>query len=292
MTSASAAARQRIEAIWAAQPEAAPLLALLATAVEAIGDPIWDDMAGAAVLAPELAAGRPVLAGAVVPVERAAVVGLVRDLMRRAAESEPDLAMLGAAAETRDLDGRALLAAILNGDDAAIERLAAALDVAPEALATVGGVAAMPPLQALRRRFGALTPPDWDAGTCPVCGAWTALAERRGLERERRLRCGRCGADWPAPPLRCAFCGETAHDALGVLAPEGASEASQVETCDRCHGALKSLATLRAWAPDEVALADLASVELDLAALERGYSRPEPPVGLGLSILDITDGEQ
>jgi FdhE protein len=53
---------------------------------------------------------------------------------------------------------------------------------------------------------------------------------------------------------------------------------------------LKSLATLRAWAPDEVALADLASVELDLAALERGYARPDPPAGLAISVVDNPGG--
>jgi FdhE protein len=289
MTSASAGARRQIDAIWAAQPEAAPLLALLATAIEAMGDPVWDEMAGAAALTPDLAAGRPVLAEAVALVDRGAVDVLIRALFRRAAESAPALAAFGAAAETRQLDAVALLDAGKNGHDAVIERMAVALDVAPEALATVGSVAAMPLLQALRRRFGGLIPADWEQGHCPMCGAWAALAERRGLERERRLRCGRCGADWPLPPLRCAFCGEASHEALGVLTPAGASEASQIETCDRCHGALKSLATLRAWAPDEVALADLASVELDLAAIERGYGRPEPPDGLEASIVAMTD---
>ncbi len=270
MTTASAGARRRIEAIWAAQPESAPLLALLAAAIEAMGDPAWDTMAGEAVLGFDLPAGQPLLAGARLPVARGVIDDSTRTLCRRAAESGPELAMLGAAAGAHDLDGVALLAATLNGDDAAIERLATAVDVAPEALAAVGSVAAMPLLQALRRRFGGLIPADWHDGACPICGAWAAAAERRGLERARRLRCGRCGADWAAPALQCAFCGESGHEALGVLTPEGATEASQIETCDRCKGALKSLATLRAWAPDEVALADLASVELDLAALDRG----------------------
>jgi FdhE protein len=289
MTSASAGARRQIDAIWAAQPEAAPLLALLATAIEAMGDPAWDEMATAAALAPELAAGRPVLAGANVPVDRAVIDRLTRDLFQRAAESAPELAAFGLAAVTRDLDAVALVEASVNGQDHAIERFAAEIEVAPEALATVGNVAAMPLLQGLRRRFVGAIPPGWEQGRCPICGAWAALAERRGLERERRLRCGRCGADWPLPALQCAFCGETNHEALGVLTPEGASEASQIETCDRCRGALKSLATLRAWAADEVALADLASVELDLAAIERGYGRPDPPDGLDVSIMGMTD---
>ena len=48
-----------------------------------------------------------------------------------------------------------------------------------------------------------------------------------------------------------------------------------METCTRCRGYLKSVSTLRAWAGDEVSLADLATVDLDLVALERDFERPE-----------------
>jgi FdhE protein len=38
---------------------------------------------------------------------------------------------------------------------------------------------------------------------------------------------------------------------------------------------LKAVATLGALWPDAVALEDLATVDLDLAALDRGYARPD-----------------
>jgi FdhE protein len=109
----------------------------------------------------------------------------------------------------------------------------------------------------------------------PVCGGWPTVAESRGLERARRLRCGRCGGDWAYPALRCPFCANDDHERLGSLVPEGQAEARRVETCSVCQGYVKQVATLRAWAGDEVALADLASVDLDLAALEHGFARPE-----------------
>jgi hypothetical protein len=40
---------------------------------------------------------------------------------------------------------------------------------------------------------------------------------------------------------------------------------------------VKTVTTLQGCAPDMVALDDLASVQLDVAALEQGYTRPHGP---------------
>ena len=53
-------------------------------------------------------------------------------------------------------------------------------------------------------------------GYCPVCGAWPAFAEMRGIERSRYLRCGRCGGGWQAQCLSCSYCGMTDHEELIV----------------------------------------------------------------------------
>jgi formate dehydrogenase maturation protein FdhE len=66
------------------------------------------------------------------------------------------------------------------------------------------------------------------------------------------------------------------HEARAALVSEQDGEARKVEICSSCRGYLKSVSTLRPWAGDEVSLADLATVDLDLVALERDYERPEP----------------
>ena len=66
------------------------------------------------------------------------------------------------------------------------------------------------------------------------------------------------------------------HESRAALVSEQDGEARKVETCSACRGYLKSVSTLRAWAGDEVALTDLATVDLDLVALEREFERPEP----------------
>lgn len=55
----------------------------------------------------------------------------------------------------------------------------------------------------------------------------------------------------------------------------------RVETGTHCRGYLKSIAVLRAIAFFELHLTDLETIELDLAALDRGYARP---VGAGFPL--------
>jgi formate dehydrogenase maturation protein FdhE len=71
-----------------------------------------------------------------------------------------------------------------------------------------------------------------------------------------------------------------------ALVSEQDGEARKVETCSACRGYLKSVSTLRPWPGDEVALVDLATVDLDLVALERDFERPEPrPLEPGVRVI-------
>jgi len=172
-------------------------------------------------------------------------------------------------------DSLALLSAAISGDPAIIQRLAAQLEVDAAALESRAQMAALPLLQACRQQLQSLLPQFWSESYCPICAAWPVLAERRGLDRSRRLRCGRCATDWEVEWLYCIYCGERDHRKLGTLLPEEAGEMLKVETCDTCHGYLKSIASLQGFQPLELLLQDLETVELDLVALERGYHRPQ-----------------
>jgi FdhE protein len=132
----------------------------------------------------------------------------------------------------------------------------------------------MPFLQACRVAWAARIPDAYEDAACPVCGASAALVEARGLERRLRHRCGRCGADWAAEPLRCPFCGTRDHGKLTGLVSERAGERGRVESCGLCRGYLKTITTLTAAPPAEVALLDLETVHLDVAAVEHDFQRP------------------
>ena len=108
-----------------------------------------------------------------------------------------------------------------------------------------------------------------------MCAAWPAFAEIRGIDRHRYLRCGRCGSEWPGEVLRCSFCQNHDHEQMATLVPDRQGTRGVIEACRRCHGYVKAFTTLQGTAPLAVMLEDLASVELDIAALDQGYARPE-----------------
>jgi FdhE protein len=252
--------RRRLDDVLRQRPEWERWVRLYELVLDATDDPAWDQIAAATELAPSRDAGDPLLRGATISLRREPIDGLLRRLLA-AAELVVD-----------PVDASALINGAINQDDS--------LDTAT---ATVAQLAAMPLLQAMNRRYGPAVA-EWTAGYCPVCGSWPALVEQHGLEREWHLRCGRCGADWVGVPHRCVFCGEDDHDRLGSLYADEAGESRRVETCETCRGYVKVMAALRPAPAAELPLNDLAMLELELAALERDYHRPESVVALGVSV--------
>jgi FdhE protein len=260
------AIQERLAAARRETPESEAWLGLLEAALgESENGAVWS----AAV--PKPAADRPVKApllwGAQITLDGRAARGWVRGLLKRAAPA--------ATTNARSIDGLALLEAALCQDDARIDALAATAGAETQVVRVVGQMAALPLLQVCARAMARDVPPSWWESYCPVCGAWPVVAEYTGLERKRQLRCGRCGTAWAIPWLRCVFCDETHHENLGYLAPEEGDQARKVEICKTCKGYVKGLTTVRPLAPWAVLLDDLATVHLDVAALERGYRRPD-----------------
>ncbi|HET8563195.1 MAG TPA: formate dehydrogenase accessory protein FdhE, partial [Candidatus Binatia bacterium] len=78
-------------------------------------------------------------------------------------------------------------------------------------------------------------------------------------------------------------CGMTDHNELVSLVPEKSGSTSVIEACKRCLGYVKTFTMLQGSPPAKVIVEDLASVDLDIAAVEQGYKRPEGP-GYALEI--------
>jgi FdhE protein len=114
----------------------------------------------------------------------------------------------------------------------------------------------------------------WERGYCPSCGGPPLLAEFRGLDQSRFLRCGLCAASWEVPRQWCPACGNRDHESLGLLAKEGEENRYRVATCDACRSGVKTLSTLSALPPLMLLVADAATLHLDLAAADRGYLDP------------------
>jgi len=245
---------QRIDAVRNQNPESERWLALVEAAfAESGSDGAWGD----AVLT--ILEERPVRA----PILHQAQIAVRRRVLHRWVREILDLASADGSLEPVEL-----LEAALCQDDSRLET--------PE-LRVAAQMAALPLLQTCGRALAAQVPSSWWEGYCPVCGAWPTLAEFRGLERKRWLRCGRCATGWEVAWLRCPFCDETQHANLGYLAPEEGETTRKVEVCDTCKGYVKAEPTVKHLAPWEIVLDDLATVPLEVAALDRGYHRPERP---------------
>jgi FdhE protein len=272
---ASVAPAQRLEAIGRAHPEWQSWLAPLRLTLAHAGDRAYERAV------PDVprnrAADAPLLDGAELTVDGRVVARHVRALLSAAAMPGTPSAALRDAAASPALDPLALLEASLAGDDHRLVGHAAAAGVEAAALGAVAALAAMPLAQACARRW-ARHLADRGGSYCPLCGAWPALAEERGLERARRLRCGRCGSDWRTDWLRCTFCGTSDHRQLGSLVPSATGQTRRVETCAGCGAYLKTITTLTPAEPADIAALDLETVHLDVAALEAGFRRP---AGLG-----------
>lgn len=266
-------ARARIDDLARDHAEWRPWLAVVEEAIRAALDPAWGEALGDLAASPE----GPLLTGSELPVDPRAAGRLVKGLLELASESaSPGARTLREASRARVLAPAALIEAAINQDEARLSEMAAGLGADARALAPVASLAAMPLLWACRARLEKRAVKA-EGGYCPVCGAWPALAELRGLDRARRLRCGRCAVDVPISALVCVYCGERDHEKLGALVPELHGEARKVEVCRSCNGYVKTVATLSAIRPELLPLEDLATVDLDLVALERGYARPEHP---------------
>lgn len=182
-------------------------------------------------------------------------------------------ANLGIAA-LESVDPLALILAGVERDASIMDVLAERLAISTDTVALVGQLSALPLLLNAARTVTPEASRTWQRGHCPVCGAWPAMVEMRGIQRERRMRCGCCGSDWLLPVLRCAFCDEIDHQKLGSLLSEGHEQQIRVETCSTCRGYLKSITTLGALPFTALATKDISTIAFDLAAQDRGFARP------------------
>ena len=67
----------------------------------------------------------------------------------------------------------------------------------------------------------------------------------------------------------------TDHEELVSLVPEKNGSNAAIDSCKRCLGYVKTFTTLQGSPPANAMVDDLASVDIDIAALEQGYRRPE-----------------
>jgi FdhE protein len=257
------------------RPEWEPWLAVVRVVIEETADgDKWDAWVSEPSGAPENKV--PLLSGCTIALEKNPIAQWIDRVVRTAFKSgTEEMATLEAVAGVPD--SFPLFKAALCQDGASLGNTAVRLGADTEAFQAVASQLPIPFLHACNRQWARMVPESWIEGYCPVCGAWPSFAEVRGIERGRHLRCGRCAAEWQLDTLLCPYCGMDDHEQLVRLVPEKGGTTRIVDACKRCLGYIKTFTMLQATPPARIILDDLASVDLDMAALEQGYRRPPGP---------------
>jgi FdhE protein len=254
-------------------PEWAPWLAVVQAIIVEAADPKWDTTV------PPCAGTQqgkvPLLAEAAIEMPTNRVAPMWAQLIGIACRSGTSKMATLAPVAHAEVDILKLFKASLHQDNDQMKAIAASLGVDPEAFQAVAAIVPVPFLQACNRCCAHSITPGWTEGYCPVCGAWPALAEVRGIERSHFFRCGRCGGGWQTHCLFCPYCGMTDHQELVSLVPDQSASNAVIDACKRCLGYVKTFTKLQGSPPAKIMLDDLASVELDVAAAEQGYKRPQ-----------------
>ena len=113
---------------------------------------------------------------------------------------------------------------------------------------------------------------DWDRGYCPFCGSWPAFIE--AFEGALTLRCSYCAFGWSLSSRRCVYCGNSG-DGFVAAAPDVSQPDRRVDLCGRCSGYTKVITVREPAQFPLLAITDLATMNLDEGAMNRGYRRPE-----------------
>jgi FdhE protein len=151
--------------------------------------------------------------------------------------------------------------------------------LAPDLVWLVAELAVSPFIHRLHRALFEQTTDDrlrgalgaWDRGYCPACGSWPAIAEVVG--GHRALRCSFCASAWERTRYACIYCDETSEKFI-TAAPIETRKDRRLELCSSCRGYLKTVDLSDLSPFPLLAISDIETTDLDLAAMEHGYARP------------------
>jgi FdhE protein len=191
-------------------------------------------------------------------------------LQEQQGDGAADLAL---AMQRNELDPKEMTSAVLAGQPEKVRNRSNELGLDPGLATTLLRFTLFPLFTAIEASACSLrTGVIWERGYCPTCGSWPLLGEFRGLDQSRFLRCGLCAAGWEVSRQWCPYCGNRDHEQLGFLHCEGEETKYRCAFCDNCRSYVKMISTLFALSPLQMLVADVATLHLDLAAAERGYS--------------------
>jgi hypothetical protein len=109
----------------------------------------------------------------------------------------------------------------------------------------------------------------WTHSHCALCGGEPDLAVITP-SAERHLICGRCTLRWKFEPLTCPYCRNSDRTRITSFATTDGKY--RVYACDVCQRYLKAYDGRRATRPVMPVVDSVATLPLDAAAMQRGYT--------------------
>lgn len=232
-------------------------------------------------LTTKLQRGIPALHGEPIPLPTA-VLGLSAreycDHLARGGAGDA-AAAVGRALDSGALDGAALVSACFGRDQRRVRFMAAQHSLSPDIAWLAAELAAAPfahllQRQALASEAAAHALREWDCGYCPACASWPAIAEAVG--GRHTMRCSFCAQGWEPASYRCIYCGN-GGESFVTAAPFAEQPGRRLHMCNACGGYLKVLELTEPAEFPLSAIEDLASMDMDMVAVERKYMRPALP---------------
>jgi FdhE protein len=285
-----AVAERRWQGLAAAKPEAAAsiglqqrMLAVVLRVTETLESRPPRPLLPPRYLTTKLSAGIPALVREPLPMPLDLLEPALVELSAALADgSTMDAARrLNEALQAGTIDKAALLMLALHREQAAIKSAAARLSLGHDVVWLIADLAASPYAHVLLRGlFDRSTPGSplgealdrWTHGYCPLCGSWPALAETNTCGG-RHLRCAFCAAAWTRPAGTCTYCDTGASlEAVATSGTDGTR--GTLELCASCRGYLKIVEGGAPLPFPLLPLAEFASMEMDIAAMQRGFGRP------------------
>ena len=283
-------ATSRWSAILAARPDLEPAVSLQKQLIGRVVD-LTDTIEHARLprlslparyIAAKLGRGVPAFAGEPIPLPvqlmKPALIDLCEQLAAGGAGEAADH-IRTALAEER-LDAGSLLTASFARDQKAIRTGALHRGLSPDLVWLIAELAVSPYAHILQGIL--LTPASedvtlakaraaWRHGYCPACGSWPALAEIHAAHRVQR--CSFCAHAWEMTAFGCVYCGDAGEKFITAAAARDRDD-RRLEVCGACGGYLKTVDVDELSPFPLLAVFDLETMELDMAAMDKGYRRP------------------
>ena len=221
--------------------------------------------------------GFPLLQKKEFPVDGEASAALFHTLCQIAKETNPYLSeqvnKIEATLRSQKTDLKELLEK--GWDEKRIEQAAGDFEVAPGVFTFLVQNSVKPSVEAAVKQLqNEIDGESWLKGNCPVCGCLPSLSLLRNETGIRYLLCSFCDYQWRLERLSCPYCGNREQASLGYFSGEG-EETHRIDLCDQCHQYIKTI-DFRITEVFEPFLEDLATLHLDLLAVQKGYERPVP----------------